>query len=61
MTTRIVVALSIAKGAIMKSQTMIVTLLLATLFLFAFRATAQQSEDHQGGMMSRDMMAQPTG
>jgi hypothetical protein len=58
MTTRIVVALSIAKGAIMKSQTMIVTLLLATLFLFAFRATAQQSEDHQGGMMSRDMMAQ---
>ena len=42
----------------MKSTIMIATLLLAILSLFAFRATAQQSEPHRGGVPSEDMMAQ---
>lgn len=58
MTTRIAVAIPIAKGTLKKSRTMIAALLLAALSLFAFRATAQQSEPHQGGMMSQDMMTQ---
>ena len=42
----------------MKSKMVIVTLLFAALSLFSFRAIAQQSEPHQEGMMSKDMMAQ---
>jgi len=41
----------------MKSRTIIVTLLLAAFSLLGFRAAAQQSE-HQGSMMSPDMMTQ---
>jgi hypothetical protein len=42
----------------MKLKTMIVTLILAASSLFAFRVTSQQSEHHQGGMMSQDMVTQ---
>src|ERR1019366_7677604 len=52
------IAPAIPKGAFMKSKTMIVTLALAASSLFAFRLIAQQSEHHQGGMMSQDMMTQ---
>ena len=58
MTTRIAVSIPVAKGAFMKSKTMIATLFLAALSLFAFQTAAQQSEHHQGGMMSQDMMTQ---
>ena len=53
-----VVANPTSKGTFMNSKTMIAMLLAAALSLFAIRATAQQSEHHQGGMMSQDMMTQ---
>ncbi|MBI4455950.1 MAG: hypothetical protein HY644_08635 [Acidobacteria bacterium] len=58
MTRRIAAAITVAKRTLIKPKIMIATLLVAAVFLFAFRATAQHSEHHQGGMMSQDMMTQ---